>query len=84
MTDLSHTIVFRAHWTEKRPQPLEMTGDEITAFLDEHEVLVSWKPASALFPRICTLTSNSFETTKGKTLRDAVMLAAAKFKETNE
>lgn len=83
MTNLSHTSAFRAHWTERRPAPLEMTGDEVTAFLDEHEVLVSWKPASAHFPRIVTLTSNSFETTKGATLREAVCLAAAKFKEAN-
>jgi hypothetical protein len=60
-----------------------MTGDEIVAFQDEYEVVVTWKPGSVHVPRICTLTSDWFETTKGATLREAVCLAAAKLKEAN-
>ena len=81
MTDLS---AFRAHWTERRPAPPELTGDEITSFLDEHEVQVCWTPASVHFPRIVTLKSDSFPTTQGYTLREAVCLAAAKWKASNE
>jgi hypothetical protein len=60
-----------------------MTDAEIIEFLDEHEVLVCWKPASVHFPRIVTLTSDSFPTTKGTTLRGAVEQAAAIFEEAN-
>lgn len=68
---------------EPRPEPEQMTGDEIAEFLDEHEVGVSWKPASRQTLRVVTLTSDSFPTTKGNTLHEAVCLAAAKLEEIN-
>ncbi|SOD42419.1 hypothetical protein [Nitrosovibrio sp. Nv4] len=66
---------------ERRPAPLEMTAEQIRSFLDEHEVGVSWTPASRQTLRVVTLTSDSFPTTKGITLHQAVCRAEAKFKE---
>jgi len=62
---------------ERRLAPLEMTGNEITAFLDDNEVSVTWTPRSRETTRICTLTSDEFPTMKGQSLKEAVGRAAA-------
>ena len=68
---------------EKRPAPRELSSSQVEKFLDEHEVGVSWKPASKQTLRVVTLTSDAFPTTKGNTLREAVCRAVAKFEEIN-
>ncbi len=80
---MGHVEGFEEYWIAHQPVPFELAGDEIVDFLDEHEVGVSWTPRSALTPRVVTLTSDNFETTKGETLEQAVCLAAAKVEEAN-
>lgn len=69
---------------ECRPEPEQLTSQEILAFLNEHDVAVTWIPKSVHFPRMAVLTSDDFKTTRGLTVERAVCLAAAKWKEAND
>ncbi len=80
---MGHVAGFKENWIVRQPAPIELAGDEIVEFLDEHEVGVSWTPRSALTPRVVTLTSDNFQTTKGETLEEAVCLAFVKVEEEN-
>lgn len=83
MTDLSHTRAFREHWTEKRPEPLEMTDTEILDWVSEYCELVSYVRPTEQYRGGFALEAEGISATRGKTLREAVCLAAAKFKEAN-
>lgn len=80
MTDLS---AFRAHWTEKRPQPQKLTIEERQEW--QKEYCKSWYYVDP------TPTANGYfvvidcdgQVTKDQNFDDAMDRAAAKFKEAN-
>lgn len=70
------------HWTEHRPVPLNLSDTEILDWMTEYcDQAVYNRPT----PAYCggfTLYCDDIKT-QGETLREAVCLAAAKFKEVN-
>lgn len=74
----------RDAWTEKRIEPLELTGAEIAMFISEHEVDITWTPATSRTLRIVTLTSDDFPVMKGLSLHQAAGKAAAWLREVDE
>ena len=78
-----HEKLFKQHWTEPRPAPLVMTDTEILDWLNEwcdgYEYTYPTKTHSAVFTLNCVDMKVS-----GSSLREAVQLAAAKWKEAND
>ncbi len=70
--------------TEPRPAPLNLTDTEILDFLDEYCYGMTYVHGSIETPRRFILECEMIGTTKERTIRDAVCLAAAKVKECNE
>jgi hypothetical protein len=79
MTDLS---AFRAHWTEKRPAPLEMTDAERLDWFGEHCDKYEYvEPDPTRIGHHVIICDR--QKTVASSFRDAVDLAAAKHKEAN-
>lgn len=81
MTDLSH---FRALWTEKRPQPQQMTDTERYQWLKENcDSFEYFEPTPVSVGHFLIIDRGGNRTVE-KNFDDAVNMAAAKFKESNE
>lgn len=70
------------HWTERRPEPLEMSDTEILDWLSEYCDQAVYNRPTAQVRGGFTLYCDNDKTTN-PTLRGAVCLAAAKWKEAN-
>lgn len=83
MTDLSHIPGFAAHWTEKRPQPLEMTDAERIDWFGEHCDRYEYvKPTPAGIGHHVIICDG--HKTVASSFRDLIDEAAAKLKAANE
>jgi hypothetical protein len=80
MTDLS---AFRAHWTERRPAPLGLTDTERLDWLGEYGRYRYVDPTPTEIGYHEIIDSLGQRTTAAN-FRDAIDLAAAKWKEVNE
>lgn len=79
MTDLS---AFRAHWTERRPAPLELTDEERLDWFGEHCDKYEYvEPTTANIGYHVVICGG--QRTIEASFRDAIDMAAAKFKEAN-
>jgi len=77
------SLAFRESWTEPRPVPLEMTDTEILDWLNEYcDGYVYTFPTERKASKFTVTFYN--ESASGKSLREAVCLAAAIWKEMNE
>jgi hypothetical protein len=81
MTDLSHA--FRAHWTERRPAPLEMTDSERYQWLKENCNEVKYFEPTPYSAGHFLIVDRDGRRTVEKNFNDAVDVAAAKLKESN-
>jgi hypothetical protein len=81
MTDLS---AFRAHWTEKRPAPLELTDTERLDWFGEHCEEYEYVGATKTTIGHHVIIDSLDQRTTAASFRDAIDTAAAKFKEINE
>lgn len=70
-------------WIERRPAPLNLTDTEIVDWLNEYCDQVIYSCPTPEYRGGFTLYCYDIRT-RGHTLRDAVCLAAAKWKEANE
>lgn len=77
MTDLSH---FRAHWTEKRTRPLEMTDTERLDWFSEHCDKYEYVNPTPIGIGHHVIICGEQKTIAAN-FRDAIDEAAAKFKE---
>ena len=69
---------------EKRPVSNNPAATEILDFLGEYCSGFKYKSACSMLPARFVIKCAYMDDTSGKTLRDAVCLAAAKFEEANE
>jgi hypothetical protein len=67
-------------WTERRPEPLVMTDTEILDWLNEWCVEINWNRATPESIEEFVIHCDDLKTS-GRTLREAVQLAAAKIAE---
>lgn len=65
------------------PEPLNLTDTEIIQWLDEYADGVTQVRATRTTPRVFIVECDMITTTRGRTLREAVCLAAAKLEEAN-
>jgi hypothetical protein len=70
-------------WTDNRPAPLDLTDTEILDWLDEYCDQAVYNRPTAEYRGGFTLYCYDIRTS-GPTLREAVCLAAARWKEANE
>ena len=75
--------VFIPSWVERRPAPLNMTDSQIVDWLGEYCDKAEYTQPTAHSRGGFTIHCADEKTTE-PTLRDAVQMAAAKFKEANE
>ncbi len=73
----------KASWTEHRPVPLNLSDTEILDWLSEYCEQAVYNRSTPQYRGGFTLYCEDIKTS-GSTLRDAVCLAAAKWKEANE
>ena len=73
----------RTAMIETDPAPLNLTDTEVTDWQDEYADLVQQVPATKDTHRVFIIECDLITTTRGRTLREAVCLAAAKLKEVN-
>jgi hypothetical protein len=69
---------------ERRPAPLNLTLAEQMEFLSEYCDGYQHVAKTPLTPAVFILWGEGFQTTRGKTLSDAICLAAARWKEMND
>jgi hypothetical protein len=74
----------RFQLVEKRPAPLDLTEAEQLEFLAEYCSGMQYVAATNDTPQTYIVWSDWFETTRGRTLSDAICLAAAKWKGVNQ
>jgi hypothetical protein len=74
--------LMRQHWTEHRPVPLQLDDTAILNWMTEYcDQAVYNRPTPQVRGGFTLYCDN--DKTQGETLREAVCLAAAKFKEVN-
>jgi hypothetical protein len=69
---------------ERRPAPLNLTPAEQLRFLSEYCSGMQHVEATKDTHEVYIILSDWFETTRARTLSDAICLAAARWKEVNE
>ncbi len=75
----------RDAWTEKRPAPLDLSDKEVLDWIGEHAEQAVWSPGTDERTGCWNIYCDEFDgPARGKTLREAVKLAAAKLKEINQ
>ncbi len=74
----------RFELVEKRPAPLDLTADEQLEFLSEYCAGFQHVAATESRHEQYMVFSDWFETTRARTLSEAICLAAAKWKGMNE
>jgi hypothetical protein len=70
--------LFKEHWTEPRPAPLVLSAEEVLAWENEYVEKSYKEKATAESLGGTILHVDGISPTKGETLSEAVMLAAAK------
>lgn len=75
--------IFNEHWTEPRPVPLPMSAAEILEWENEYVDQSCKTRATAESRGGISLYVEGISPTRGETLSEAVMLAAAKLNEAN-
>jgi hypothetical protein len=74
----------RFELVEKRLEPLDLTAEEQIEFLSEYCAGFQHIERTEHMPETFIVWSDWFETTRARTLSEAICLAAAKWKEVND
>jgi hypothetical protein len=83
-SDESFKTLRKFDLVERRPAPLNLTLAEQMEFLSEYCDGYQHVARTPMTPAVFILWGDGFQTTRGKTLSEAICLAAAKLKEANE
>lgn len=75
---------FMDQWTERLPAPLNLSGQQVLDWIEEMRAVIEWQDGDDYVLSGVYLTVPEMGRTFGKTLHDAVCLAAAKWKELNQ
>ena len=83
-SDESFKALRKFELVERRPAPLNLSAQQVLEWLEEMQPVIEWQEADEYVLAGVYLTVPEINRTFGKTLKDAVCLAAAKWKGENQ